>query len=124
MSEPTLQQREALARALAEREALLREEVRRGLARIGRENQAELLTGTADAGDESVASLVHDLNSAEVARDLQELRDIHAAQSRMAQGGYGVCIDCGEPIPPARLAAYPTAKRCIRCQEIRERTRA
>ncbi len=26
------------------------------------------------------------------------------------------CIDCGEPISPARLAAQPGAVRCIECQ--------
>ena len=34
------------------------------------------------------------------------------------------CIDCGQPIPFARLEAYPTAKRCLRCQQIREATHA
>ena len=29
---------------------------------------------------------------------------------------YGECVDCGEAIAPARLAAHPTAKRCIKCQ--------
>lgn len=26
------------------------------------------------------------------------------------------CIGCGEPIPPARLAARPLALRCVDCQ--------
>ena len=33
----------------------------------------------------------------------------------------GVCIDCGDDVAFARLQAYPTAKRCIVCQEKRER---
>ena len=65
-----------------------------------------------------------DVANAEVARDAAELQDIAAAEARLAAGTYGTCIDCGAPIPYARLAAYPTAKRCLRCQQIRETTRA
>lgn len=31
------------------------------------------------------------------------------------------CLDCGKPIPLARLKAYPAATRCVPCQEINER---
>jgi len=30
------------------------------------------------------------------------------------------CIDCGDPISKARLAALPYAKRCVECQEYME----
>ncbi|MFZ2948217.1 MAG: TraR/DksA C4-type zinc finger protein [Desulfuromonadaceae bacterium] len=26
------------------------------------------------------------------------------------------CIDCDNPIPPARLAVQPNAERCVQCQ--------
>ncbi|EDA8652368.1 TraR/DksA family transcriptional regulator [Salmonella enterica] len=32
----------------------------------------------------------------------------------------GYCQSCGEPIPAARLAACPGARRCIDCQTIHE----
>jgi DnaK suppressor protein len=32
-----------------------------------------------------------------------------------------VCVDCGDGIAFNRLQAYPTAKRCIVCQEKREK---
>lgn len=109
---------------MSERKNRLREEIRQRLARVGREGYAGLLSGTADAGDESVAALLSDLANAEVARNVAELRDIVAAEARMAGGTYGTCIDCGAPIPYARLAAYPTAKRCLACQQVREAVRA
>jgi len=31
-------------------------------------------------------------------------------------GFYGICIDCGNQISPARLEAKPDAQRCIVCQ--------
>lgn len=32
----------------------------------------------------------------------------------------GECLECGEPIPAARLAAQPDAVRCTACQGLRE----
>ena len=66
---------------------------------------------------------MRDLAHAEVARDIGELRDIVAAERRIAAGRYGICIDCDTPINYKRLVAYPTAKRCRPCQEIRAKTR-
>ena len=91
---------------------------------MGNERYVDLLSGTSDAGDESMAMLLTAVANAEVARDAAELRDIVAAEGRIAAGTYGTCIDCGAPIPFARLAAYPIAKRCLRCQQIRETTHA
>ena len=124
MAALTTSERDSLARMLGERKTLLREEIRRGLARMGNERYVDLLSGTSDAGDESVAMMLTDVANAEVARDAAELRDIVAAEARIAAGSYGTCIDCGAEIPFARLAAYPTAKRCLGCQQIREATRA
>ena len=49
------------------------------------------------------------------------MRDIETALQRIKNGGYGTCIDCGEEVTFPRLMAYPTAKRCIICQEQREK---
>jgi len=43
------------------------------------------------------------------------LTDVEAAIDRLAQGTYGRCERCGEPINPARLEAKPAARRCINC---------
>lgn len=124
MTTLTSSEREHLAKMMNEREPVLREEIRVGLARMRVEGYEELLSGTSDAGDESLASLVTDLTNAEVARDAAELQDIRAAEGRLANGTYGICIDCDEPVPYARLLAYPTAKRCLACQEVHEAKRA
>ena len=39
---------------------------------------------------------------------------------RIADGTYGRCEECDEPIPPARLNAIPTATLCVRCQSAAE----
>ena len=52
-----------------------------------------------------------------------ELGDIQAALERIEAGTYGHCTNCDATIPPARLNAYPTAKRCIDCQTVVEQNR-
>lgn len=112
------------AQRIDARKRLLQEEIRQGLARSGKEHIADLLGGTVDAGDASTASLLRDIAESEIVRDVGELRDIAAAEQRIAAGRYGMCIDCGEPIRFKRLDAYPTAKRCLSCQERREKLQA
>lgn len=124
MNALTEAERDQLAQALRDRERVLRDEIRRGLARMGNESYDALLSGTSDPGDQGMATLLSDITNAEILRDVRELSDILAAERRMAEGTYGICIDCGGEIPYARLTVYPTAKRCIRCQQIREATRA
>jgi DnaK suppressor protein len=60
--------------------------------------------------------------AAEQERDVDELRQIAAAQERIARGEYGECIDCGIDIPFERLQAQPAAARCVPCQEKYERS--
>ena len=45
----------------------------------------------------------------------ERLAEVDAALARLAAGNYGRCERCGQPIPPGRLAARPTARRCAGC---------
>ncbi|KAA3637080.1 MAG: TraR/DksA family transcriptional regulator [Armatimonadetes bacterium] len=45
-----------------------------------------------------------------------ELDDIDAALVQLAEGTYGICVDCGEPIPVARLEFRPNSVRCVSCK--------
>jgi DnaK suppressor protein len=47
------------------------------------------------------------------------LRELDAAQSRLAAGQYGLCARCGGPIPADRLAVRPTATSCVTCADRR-----
>lgn len=40
---------------------------------------------------------------------------IEAALDRIEGGEYGLCAECGEPIPQARLELDPAAPTCIAC---------
>ena len=44
-----------------------------------------------------------------------QLAELDAALDRLRSGGYGICEDCGDRIPPARLEAHPAARVCIAC---------
>jgi DnaK suppressor protein len=63
--------------------------------------------------DEVVASL-HEKTRAEMA-------EIRLALKRMKAGTYGICDECGEPIPDDRLALVPTATSCIECSVVFQR---
>jgi DnaK suppressor protein len=39
---------------------------------------------------------------------------------RLEDGSYGVCVDCGKPVPEGRLEVKPEAARCLRCQAKRD----
>ena len=43
------------------------------------------------------------------------------ALKRIAEGTYGICVDCSKPIALERLEAVPEAIRCEACQEAYER---
>jgi RNA polymerase-binding transcription factor DksA len=46
---------------------------------------------------------------------------LSAALDRLAEGEYGICVECEEPISPARLRALPEVQTCVRCQDRIER---
>jgi DnaK suppressor protein len=39
---------------------------------------------------------------------------------RLDNGTYGVCVDCGKPVPEGRLEVKPEAARCLTCQAKRD----
>jgi RNA polymerase-binding transcription factor DksA len=44
------------------------------------------------------------------------------ALERLREGEYGLCVECGEAIAPARLRAMPEVTTCVRCQDRLERS--
>jgi RNA polymerase-binding transcription factor DksA len=45
-----------------------------------------------------------------------EVHQVQQAMKRQAEGRYGICDDCDQPIDPERLAVRPHATHCITCQ--------
>jgi DnaK suppressor protein len=122
MAALTQSQLDQLTRKLKERYQALLREVREELDNSGNQHRIDLLNNEpGDTGDESLANALADFNLTILDRHIDEIRDIEAALQRVKNGEYGVCIDCGDDVDFTRLQAYPTAKRCIVCQEQREK---
>lgn len=47
----------------------------------------------------------------------QTVHLIDAALARIEAGVYGICAECGEPIPEERLNAIPYTTTCVTCAE-------
>jgi len=74
-----------------------------------------------DVGDSAMASLEMDVTAGILRSETQELQAISDALSRIEQGTYGICEDCGKRIPVARLKAVPQATQCLACKMQHER---
>lgn len=74
-----------------------------------------------DVVDFALDSAQHEINSQLAEVESRELASIENALERMRTGHYGVCEQCGERIPMARLNALPYAILCIDCQREAER---
>lgn len=124
MASRNQQQTVEMKSRLRERAAQLRGEIQRTLERSSEETHVRIAEQARDNEDDSFSNLIVDLNLSEIDRDADELRRIDSALLRLSEGSYGACEDCGQKIPEARLQAEPTAVRCVRCQELYERTHA
>lgn len=118
----TPQQTQSLQRTIEQRRAALMQELREDAERVRRDRHEDLAGAAPDPGDESVATLIADLDHADMGRDLTELRGLELARARLTDGSYGICIDCGRDIGFERLKANPSAERCIEDQTKYEKT--
>jgi DnaK suppressor protein len=47
----------------------------------------------------------------------EQLASVEHALQKFEDGTYGLCDNCGKPIPPERLEALPQATLCLDCKE-------
>ncbi len=73
--------------------------------------------GVQDPVDQATQSELEDINITLEENQREEYNRIVHALEMMADGTYGTCNDCSEPISEKRLSLYPNATRCISCQE-------
>ena len=111
---------EVLGEQLTSRKAQVLAELAAELEASDDERHQELAKGVRDSTDVSIAQLLDDVNLAIIRHHGEEIRDIEAALARIAAGTYGQCVSCGVPVPLERLQAYPTATRCLACQQSQE----
>lgn len=99
----------------------VRERAEARIAHLERERDEIVETVQLDVPDDE-----HDPDGATLAWEREQLAallaaervrlgEVDAALARLAAGTHGVCVDCGQPIPAARLEARPAASRCVAC---------
>jgi RNA polymerase-binding transcription factor DksA len=103
-----------LKAALHKRYLDLQEEVRNELAH------------TKDVRDFETAEYLNnipdDIDTALVDRQINEMRELEMSMKYLSELEFGECIDCGNEIGFERLLAYPSAQRCVRCQNQYEKS--
>lgn len=74
-----------------------------------------------DQADVGSTSLERDSELSLAANQTELLAQTRTALERLADGSYGDCANCGEPIGKLRLLAFPRATLCIQCKQREER---
>jgi RNA polymerase-binding protein DksA len=87
-------------------------------ATLKRDASSEGSGDEADAGTKTFER-EHEMSLANNSRDL--LLQVERALARLDAGTYGRCENCGNPIPKARLQAFPRATLCVACKQREER---
>lgn len=81
---------------------------------------ASLDTNADDEHDPEGATIAFERSQigALVAQAREHLAEVDRAVARLDDATYGTCERCGEAIPPGRLEARPTARRCVGCASL------
>jgi DnaK suppressor protein len=88
------------------------------------------LTGSPASTEDAIQASYDVEEREEEAVDLQEtdvdqaildnektlLAEVQQALARIENGTYGICSNCGQPIPEKRLEAIPWATLCLTCE--------
>ena len=72
--------------------------------------------GVPDIGDMSSVAYSREVlfNLSETQR--RRIHDIDVALEQIEKGEYGICMGCGEDIPPRRMEVRPFSRYCIECK--------
>jgi DnaK suppressor protein len=70
-----------------------------------------------DLFDQVQATETRESHFASRDRIVDRMHRVSAAIRRVRAGTYGECVECGNPIAPARLRAIPEVTTCVTCQE-------
>ena len=117
--EPKSARYEELRRMLDDRRRDILSEVQgriRGVRAEGADKPHDVL----DPGETSEVDIQEDIEFALIQMKAETLNKINEALSRLEEGTYGRCFECGEEIAEQRLRALPFAVRCKDCEEARE----
>ena len=95
-------------------------EVQHKMRDVRTEGAAALLHDVRDDAETSEADIQDDIEFALLQMKAETLNKITEALSRLDEGTFGYCYQCGKEISSRRLRALPFAVRCTDCETIRE----
>ena len=91
------------------------------------QTQGKLLSSSPDygrdEGDRANAAVARELDLDQKSRDRVLLTLVAAALTRINEGTFGECLNCGQEINAKRLEAIPWVRYCITCQELIDGTK-
>jgi DnaK suppressor protein len=93
-----------------------REETLARVRSIGNSQNSEGLSTPGDEMDVARSLADVETHASLVENAENKVRRIDSALSQLELGDYGICANCGEEIPLARLEAVPFAIYCVDCQ--------
>jgi len=108
---------EKYRRLLQEKKTLL-------LAELAKSRNAEEETteeSTQDIADKAVSSYTREFLYSFNDTERSTLQQIDQALSRIVDGSYGLCLNCGSAMSEKRLTAIPWSRHCVECQELAEK---
>lgn len=77
--------------------------------------------GTQDLADKASSAYTKEFLYSLSNTDREVLQKVDDALVRIANGSFGVCVECGDSLNKKRLGAVPWASHCLSCQEKVER---
>jgi DnaK suppressor protein len=117
MDDQKLTRNEWLRIMLDGRKRNLEEQIYRdAFDKLGRDYRAEYKEGM-DSADWAVIQSTQSLGVKLLDIRESELSQLEKARSKLEEGTYGICEECGEEISERRLAAVFHAIHCIKCAE-------
>lgn len=114
---------EELRSILEERRLEIIGEVQHKMRDVRTEGAAVPAQGVRDEAEHSEAEIQDDIEFALIQMKAETLKKIGDALTRLEEGSFGDCYECGSEIAERRLRALPFAARCTSCEEAREDAR-
>ena len=100
---------------LGKRQEIIKE-IEESLGQSLTEDQQRRLESARDVGDQALMDLERELGISLMEMRNRRRQSIDEALTRLHEGTYGICAECGIEISEKRLQAVPFAKLCVECQ--------
>ena len=92
-------------------------ELRQNVTRNEQDGRAADMDTAQDIADRASSSYTKEFLFHQSSNERQTLQMVESALSRIREGTFGECINCGNEINAKRLEAVPWTRYCIECQE-------